>query len=373
MTDTERNLWVGIFVVVSMLVLGTLMIWFGEAPSWMGGNEWTLRITDVQELRGVDSGSPIQLNGVEIGRVKELEFVDTTRPDLGVEIVARIKDPYVIPEGAVARVYGATLGIGTGHVEIITPPDRKRDPLPKEGASIRGEMHSLIGELITKDLVASVQRTIDNIGNFADASTPVATNLAELLEPRTVADVRNPSLEMTANLATVVERIDTLAANLNVVLGDVNVQRDVKDVVGDLKTITADLKETVQHWKTASVEITSTLANGLDKTEKNLDQSFTKLNHVLDNLDDGTRSLSTTMQRIAEGQGTAGLLVRDERLYESAVVTFERLSEAIASLQCVLGKIERDGYVTVGLGPGAIIKKKYPIPLNPQVTDIREP
>ncbi len=373
MTDTERNLWVGIFVVVSMLVLGTLMIWFGEAPSWMGGNEWTLRITNVTELRGVDSGSPVKLNGVEIGRVTGLEFIDTTRPDLGAEIVARIKEPYVIPESAIARVYGATLGLGTGHVQIVVPKDGSRDPLAKEGASIKGAMHSLIGELITKDLVASVQRAIGNIGNFADAATPVASNLAIMLEARSVADVNNPNSEMTANLATVVERIDNLVANLNVVLGDVNVQRDVKDVVGDLTTITADLKSTVQTWKTASVEITASLTNGIGQTEKNLDQSFSKLNHVLDNLDDGTRSLSTTMQRIAEGQGTAGLLVRDERLYESAVITFDRLSLAVASLQTILGKIEKDGYVTVGLGPGAIIKKDYPIPLNPQVTDNRDP
>lgn len=373
MTETQRNLWVGIFVIVSMLVLGTLMIWFGEVPEWMGGNEWTLRITDVAELRGVESGSPIQLNGVEIGRVKGLEFVDTTRPDFGVHIVARIKDPYVIPEGAVARVYGATLGLGAGHVEIICAPGKKRDLLPKKGASIPGEMHSLIGELITKDLVSSVQGTIQNIGTFADAATPVASNLAEMLEKRTVAEVDRPDVEATANLATVVERIDTLLANLNVVLGDVNLQRDVKDVVGDLKTVSADLRETVQYWKVASKEITASLTNGIDRTEKNLDQTFTKLNHVLDNLDNGARSLATTMQRIAEGEGTAGLLVRDERLYESAVVSFERLSDTLGRLQNILGKIERDGYVTVGLGPGAIFKKEYPIPINPQVTDTREP
>jgi len=371
MTETVRNLWVGIFVVVSMLVLGTLMIWFGEAPDWLGGSEWQLRITNVASLGGVDLGSPVQMNGVEIGRIKKLEFVDVKRPDYGVEIIARIKTPYVVPEGSIARVYGATLGLGTGHVEIVCPVGGKTQPLPKKGASIPGEMHSLIGELVTKDLVNSVQRTIDNIGNFADAATPVARNLSQLLEKRTVADVSRPDSKTTANLATVVERLDTLMANLNAVLGDVNVQRDVKDAVRDLKTVTADLKDTVRNWKTASKEITTSLANGIDRTEKNLDQSFTKFNHVLDNLDDGTRSFSTTMQRVAEGEGTAGLLLRDERLYESAVVSFERLSDALGRLQSILAKIERDGYVTVGLAPGGILKKTYPI--GRQVTDVGPP
>ncbi len=361
MSETVRNLMVGTFVIVSLIVLGTLMAWFGEVPDWLGGNEWNLRIVGVRELRGLDEGSPVHLNGVEIGRVNSLDFIDPSHPDRGVVIVAGIKEAYSVPHGAYARVYGATLGFGGGNIDVVVEPDSVGPPLSKEDATIRGEMRSLIGELITKDLVDSIQRTIDNFGSFADAATPAADNLAKLLEPRSVAEVGGPDAAVTPNLSTVVERIDNLAENLNAVLGDVSVQGDVKEVVRDLRTASAELKETMEIWKTTSREVADKLNSGIDRTDENLDRTFVKLNEVLAGLDDASKSLAGVMQRVAEGRGTAGLLVRDERLYEAAVLSLERLADGLASAQAILAKIERDGYITLGQAPSGVLRKNYPI------------
>jgi ABC-type transporter Mla subunit MlaD len=360
MTDTARNFWVGSFVVVSGIVLATLMAWFGETPEWLGGNEWTLKIGGVRELRGIQSGSPVGLNGVEIGRVKALEFIDPKRPDRGATIVTRINDKYSIPQGAFAKVYGATLGIGTGHIDILVEPGTgEYQLLLRKDAQIKGEMRSIINELITKDMIDTVQRTITNFGNFADAATPVAQNLSALLEQRPVQKVSEPGSEVTANLATVVERIDQLVANLNVVLGDVNVQGDVKAVVHDLKTATTELRETMELWRSSSQKIADNLTSGIDTTKENLDRSFVKLNDLLDNLDAGAKSLATSLQVVAEGRGTAGLLVRDERLYEAALLSIQRFGEAMATVERLVSKFERDGSITLSSGP---FTKKIPIP-----------
>lgn len=363
MTEPARNFWVGGFVVVSIFVIATLMAWFGETPEWLGGNEWTLEIVRVRELRGIQQGSPVNLNGVEIGRVKALEFMKPKRPDEGVTIVTRIRDQYTIPEYATARVYGATLGIGTGHVDILVE-EGKGDypPLPKKGARIKGEMRSIVNEIITKDMIESVERTITNIGNFADAATPVAANLAALLESRTVAQVGEPGTEVTPNVATVIERIDDLVANLNAVLGDVNVQGDVKTVVHDLKTATAELRETMELWRSSSQKIADKLTGSIDKTEENLDRSFVKLNELLDNLDAGAKSLATSLQVVAEGRGTAGLLVRDARLYEAALLSIERFGEAMATLQRFLSKVEIDEFIRIGGPNSGPFTKKFAVP-----------
>ena len=65
MAETTRNFLVGLFVASSLVVLGSLMVVFGEAPSWLGGSEWTLRITGVEQLSGISDGSPVNLNGIE--------------------------------------------------------------------------------------------------------------------------------------------------------------------------------------------------------------------------------------------------------------------------------------------------------------------
>jgi len=363
MTEPARNFWVGNFVVVSLIVLATLMAWFGETPEWLGGNEWTLKIIGVRELRGLQPGSPVNFNGVEIGRVKALEFMNVERPDRGVTIVTRIRDQYSIPSGSIARVYGATLGIGTGHIDIqIVLGVGSYALLPKKDAQIEGEMRSIVNEIITKDMIETVQRTITNFGNFADAATPVARNLAELLARRTVEEVSEPGATLQPNLATVVERLDTLVANLNAVLGDVNVQGDVKTVVHDLKAATAELTKTVQIWKTSSQQIADNLRSGIDRTEENFDRTFANLNELLDNLDAGAKSLAASLQLVSEGKGTAGLLVRDERLYEAAVLSIERFGEAMATTQRLISKFERDGAITIGTPNSGPFTKKFPIP-----------
>ena len=102
MEDTSRNLLVGLFVVASFAVLGLLMVWFGETPVWLGRAEWTLRIVGVSDLSGIEEGSPVTLSGVQIGRVKVIEFEDSQRPDHGVRIVTRLNRDFSVPQGASA-------------------------------------------------------------------------------------------------------------------------------------------------------------------------------------------------------------------------------------------------------------------------------
>ncbi len=68
------------------------------------------------------------------------------------------------------------------------------------------------------------------------------------------------------------------------------------------------------------------------------------------------------LRQVSEGEGTAGLLARDARLYEAAVLTFERLGELTATLQRIAGKIERDGYITLGRQtPVGTVTKDFPL------------
>ena len=68
MKEHRRNVLVGTFMVAGLGALGVLMVMFGEAPEWLGGAEWELEI-QVRQLRGAAEGTPVNLNGVQIGRV----------------------------------------------------------------------------------------------------------------------------------------------------------------------------------------------------------------------------------------------------------------------------------------------------------------
>jgi len=209
---------------------------------------------------------------------------------------------------------------------------------------------------------------VTNIGNLTHEWTPVGTNLAHMFEPRPIADVSAPDAAargITANLSTAVERIDRLVTHLNNVLGDEAVQGDVKEAVRNLKSASESLRDTMAAWQEDSRRVAENINQGVDRTEEHLDASFTRLQSVLENLDDSSRRLSEVLGRVADGEGTAGLLVRDARLYEAAVLSLQRLSDVMENLLIITGKIRDDGYIVVGQAPSGILRKRFPVPPEP--------
>ncbi len=371
MSEVSRNFWVGLFVIAGFSMLAILMVWFGETPSWLGGNEWELNVTNVTNLNGIGEGSPVQLNGVEIGRVKRLEFEDLKHPEIGVRVVTGINNTYSIPIGSTAKVYGATLGIGAGHIEIVVVPGTSSGSIPRENASIPGEMRSIIGEMISKDMVDNVNRAIVNIGDLTEQWAPVGTNMSKLMEPRSVAQTGEPDAAangITPNLSTAIERIDKLVANLNKVLGDGAVQGDVKIAVRDLRDASGALKDTMLLWKQQSERITGNVNEGISDLREDLDQTFVKTNEVLENLAKGATSLAAVLDRVEQGKGSAGLLATDARLYEAAVLSLQRLADVMLDVKIVTQQIKEDGYIPIRLPPGKLIRTKIPLPAEPTGT-----
>jgi phospholipid/cholesterol/gamma-HCH transport system substrate-binding protein len=351
MSEQFRNFLIGLFVLAALSALGILMVWFGETPTWLSRSEWTLRITGVYQLRGIGEGSPVYMNGVQIGRVTAIEFQNPEQPGQGVVVVTRIGRRYNVPQGAYAKIYGATFGFGTGQVDIVIEPGASTDPVDRELAIIRGEMRNLIYEFISRDAITELERMVEHIGGLAAAAKPVAENLADLLERRTVAEVDRPDAVLqgtVANLSTAIERFDRFLANANEVIGEEAVKGDLKTAINDLRQAATLLKETMAVWNTKSASVLDNVNTGIDQTEANLDSAFVRLNATLEQLDDAASALARVAQRMEKGEGTLGLLTKDPRLYESAVVSFERLAELIGSLQRITGKIERDGYITIG-------------------------
>ncbi len=348
MKEATRNSLVGMFVMASLACLAALMVMFGEKPTWLGGQQWQLKISGMREIRGVNEGTPVFLNGVEIGRVARLEFNNPDRPGLGVRVICNIKDKYTVPARSTAKLYGATLGLGGGSIHILVEPGTDVAPLPKDAAEIRGEPASLFSEIITRDFLDSFERTVDHIGNLASAAVPVMDSLEKLLQERKIIDVDRPDSGVVANVSTMIERVDSLVANVNEVLGDENVQEDIKSVARDLKTTAESLKSTAELWNVETTRLTTNLNEAIDGTEARLDLSFDKLQSTLESLDDSARHLAVVMEGVSRGEGTLGLLARDPRLYEEAVLALQRLAETLASIGRITGKIERDGYITVG-------------------------
>ena len=69
-------------MILGLGALGWLMTAFGEMPAWVVGGEYEI-LMSVKGPSGIGDGAPIYLNGVQVGRVKELRFKNIKFPDAG--------------------------------------------------------------------------------------------------------------------------------------------------------------------------------------------------------------------------------------------------------------------------------------------------
>lgn len=380
MSESKRNMLVGAFMLAGLAVLGTLLILFGETPTWLGGAEYELTI-NFHEVEGVAEGVPVYLNGVPIGRVGRLEFTDPQSPELGVQVIALIKDKYFIPSGATGRVYANVFGIGRGHIEIV-PLEVATEPLSPETAQVEGivgEMGNPFEDLIPEDLMFSIDKSVQQIGNLFEAAKPVADDLHELFQIRRIDEVDDPMAEarkITANLFTVVQRFDRTLKHFNEVLGKPEVKSAIIQAIENVEDLTTEGKETFALLRETAAQVQQDLdhiANALDAlvadTNTGVNDVREHLIPALETIAKLADNLNRAALELSEGEGTAGLVLRDARLYEAMLLSVQRITDAVDKLRRLLDKFEQQGYIEFkaheAVGPFPHRGKK-PIPSDDQ-------
>ena len=115
MTENGRNVLVGIFVLVGLLVLGLLIVKFQTTVGYFAGlGDYYIEIK-AETTADVRVGQNVHLNGKPIGEVTSVELAEDPRK--GVIITAAIDQKYDIPED-VGSAYIYQGQIGPPYIEI---------------------------------------------------------------------------------------------------------------------------------------------------------------------------------------------------------------------------------------------------------------
>jgi ABC-type transporter Mla subunit MlaD len=352
---------VGGFMVLGLVALSWLMTSFGELPAFLGGKQYEVKMA-VTQPSGIGEGAPIYLSGVQIGRVTELKFKNPASVEEGVHIVGSIEEQYRIPRNATAVVQPAGFGIGRGHINIEVPEGVPGAPVPPNG-ELAGKMGSVFQGVIPDTLLITVEKAAAQLGNFVEELTPVAEDLHDLMTRATIEDVDRPEGDprrLTANLYTVVQRVDGTLKAFNETLGDPEVRAGLIEIVENVKQMSIDGREAFARMNTLTQELRQDIQNLSDRLGKGLDDANQSIHDIVDALRptlEHTAQLSAALVRIStaleQGKGTAGMLVNDPRLYEAMLLTMQRLTEMVDTIQRLTAKFEMDGEIKVNvpLGP----------------------
>lgn len=316
MTPRSRNIIVGAVVLVAIISLGWMILQFsGSSVGALFSKGMLIRIT-ADRANGVSGGSAIYYLGVPVGQVTDVNLL----PDnSGVIIGASIDSDLKVPVNVVGHIRPASsLSMAAGiFLETVGPPSSK---LLAGGGQITAVNH--------------------NDGLIPAEFTDLARSIRE---QQLIAHIDEAVVEMRNQLRNAGSMIDSM----NKIVGDPKIREDLSVAITSIRTTSQNLEVFTKKLETLTGEtsqtlgqVRTTLADGgkrVDELTSQIGGRLTQAGELLDKFN----SIAT---RIDKGEGTAGALVNDARLYESLVDTSKTLNLTITDLRRLVEQWEQEGF-----------------------------
>lgn len=278
--DTRRQIWVGLFVIVG--ILGTLAALFTltDPATFRGRYVVTTLVPDAGGLR---RGDPVQMRGVNIGRVQKFQIEQN-----GVRVRLELEGEYKLPKDSHVELKSSGL---LGGMTAIIAPGRAPEML-QEGDQIPG------------GTAAGGAADVSTLTSKADS---VMASVQKLLSDRNVS-----------TLGHTVNTFDESAVQLHGVLSSTSTV--IAEQRNQLRALTASLNRSASGLEAAT-------GPQLAQTTQHLNAVATQMDQTVQRLNASTTSLQTILSRIERGEGTLGKLSRDDQLYNSLVSSVNSLKQ----------------------------------------------
>ncbi len=322
----RRDVIVGIFVIVGLAALGWMILKFGDLPTIVSRVRSFEIYVRFPSAPGVQTDTPVRFCGYQIGRVTHVMPPAVLPDDTGrayhqTRCVLSVNKQYVdIPSNVQAKLM--TRGLGSSYIELAVDPNRLPAP-PKDPN--RPETRFLV-------------------------------NGMELQGSSGVTSEFFPE-ESQKKLDKLIDGINTFVANANDVIGDPNNKQNIKGILANLTDASHNFSvamdeatKTMEDARKAIEELRRLAATGTD-TLKSFDGKAERLVASLVNtsaeVGQAMSQLRLAMEKVNAGNGTAGKLINDARLYESLVETTFQMNVLLRDLKQLIDKISEKGLRSV--------------------------
>ncbi len=380
MDERKLRLGVGVLVVASLGIGIGLTMFFGAFKTLLT-KHYTIT-AQFPAAPGVGFDTPVRKNGVQIGRVKDIQLLADRQGH--VQLTMEIEDRYPIRAGEVPRIGTGSLITGDAIVEFVPASEEQLVRLfDGQGSSLDGQPMPPNNRLDPEELKMAEQPVTDgyymSVGEVSGDPFKVLVNLEDDMR-LTLAAVRQAG-----------QSVDALAADVRQFVGGdqipvreiaVETQATIEEfhkLLADIRQVTSDpnmrtsLEETLRRFPELMDEAKLTMA-GIRRTGEQLDRVGQETQQVMNNINRLTapfgdrgeefaeglvttvNNLNTTLnqfssfgERLNAGNGTFRRLVEDEELYwqirrvvDSVEETTVKVRPIIDDVRIFTDKIARD-------------------------------
>ena len=291
---------VGIFVIVAVVAFFWMIFKFGDLPVFVSEiRSYEIKI-QFPSAPGVQKDTPVRFCGYQVGTVTDvvppaiLKDLNTGRWYYQALVMVSIDNKFKnIPESAEAKLM--TRGLGSSYIELRVPPlDINESKYLVKGSVLQG-------------------------------STGVSS---EFFPEGT-----------QKKLEEVIAGISAFVKNSNDIVGDANNKANIKIALANLADAAKEANDAIHQIKEAADAGRTMLQNVDARTA----QLTTSLVATSDKLGVAMTSLDSVLVKINEGQGTAGKLVNDGRLYEQLLEDSKQLHLVLQDLKSFVAESKEKG------------------------------
>jgi len=281
---------VGGFVIIAVVAFIAMVYKFQELPTIMGRLRSFQIMVNFPNAPGAQGNTPVQYCGYQVGRVIDVSPPFLYKDKQGriyhhIKVTIAIEKKYVdIPSNV--DVLLMRRGLGSSYIEFQFDPDRPLEPLDPADPKTMYLMNGMV--------------LAGSMGTGSD------------FFPK----------EVQTKIESLVESIDTLAKNINEIIGDADNKANVKQTLANVNNLTDQATKTLE-----SIQgFTDTGTNSIENTSERLDATLAELQMVL--------------VKVNTGDGTAAKLLNDGRLYENLIDTTEELKITSQQLKIITTDIK---------------------------------
>jgi len=262
--------------------------------------------TDYDNVDGLTTSKPVMVNGYQIGRVSKMTLLDNGK----IRTQFKIKNEFDIPSNTIARIVSESI-LGS---KVIVFDLGNSKTLAGDGDPLQSDVQANLMEK-----VEPLQKKIENLVVKLDS---VLTGVNSALDSEFQRDFKKSLRSISASLGNV-ERITTDVENL---MGSEKIR---------LARIMQNLESITNNFNANNGKINTILSN-LDHLSSDL--SKTEIKATIDNANAAMLTVKNITDKINKGEGSIGLLVNDDQLYNNLNNASASLDELVTDLKTNPGK-----------------------------------
>ncbi len=290
---------IGVMVVVAILM-------FIIGLNFLKGNN--LFSSDLEfytyydNVQGLQNSATVQLNGLNIGKVTNIEL----QPDKKIRVDFNINKGINIPEGSIAKLTSNDFISGT---KVISMLMSENETFIEDGSYVTSQE----SEGILDDISESVSPLVATVRNTLTSLDTVLNSVNSLINEQT----RHHLNASFASLEVTMEELAALSKVLNAQ------SQNLGGVIKNANSITSNLASNNEKLNTTFSNLES-FSNQLNQAE---------IDKTLKDLQNAAHSFERISAKINENEGTLGMILNDKELYHSLNRTLNAMDTLMTDLK----------------------------------------